>query len=1137
MNAVIRATDGYSVLLQSPLLLITSHAFKVIDKMDCLSETSQEIQTLLYRFKQASVSACTGNQANTCIKIYEKFLKIKNKLPESEWPLLLKRLYKAVAKCMVKNPQIIRETQMCYIASLLQLPSEIDFCQIRGQITLYYRDSFTEEQKQNENGEGQICSTVPPHEHCLVHMLQHSTNTLRPHLKVARKRLLHWFEVQHIVKYYKTNTNLMKSVILCSQSFYDLVITTRATKLPTSDVPKFISIHKYLRDKLDLNRLEQLTYGHTCTKVLLEFQMSRSQKGSLESQEFAEDQLERLLMHKEMESLTICTELQYVKWAYDAYVAFEQFFLKFDEEQISSDEALIDWEAIIEDLGAVAQFLEMSSYTEYASHVWMLHYKISQLLLDDISSLKALTFFCENSSFYEENERDINLDKEIELHLPTITNSLENIESLHRRKQNLILLVTLHVGFYYIRCSKYTFGQMLLQYVEEKHNALPDRLGAYDLITANLDVIRYKLLWRHYHHAEKDLSSHVVKNVLLNQSLIGEIEQILERMKKFVCVASEALSYHKLIFNMVQDLAECSANRLYENVVISLYAAACKCALLNSFALRMAQVMSTWMHINLQMEYIDNAQTKLKIIEYIMGIKSLKELCGNSTPTTASTALKYCDKPSENISEAIPYNAVGMEATRRLVPVQLSPIKTGKLQLRPDAVNTNLKSYFKYKIDTKTLPNNELLGWTYFTIACLNARLYFLVEDYVQLEPFYEKGRQWIKMRENNFNKMYFKNVELMAVQHFANFLRASRQQKAAIECLEYGVDLCGTKKFDIDVVFRINFRLQMFEAQRELDRTKETKLPCDMFEKAWKYNMTPEKLIYNREKVKSSLKDQMMQLAMTSHKKNTAVSGSLSTRKNKTQTSRSSSSSPEVKDQLNERLNFRICEDSIEIIDSDSESGKYKSKEHYTPKIPRKTSKTSSTKKLSKQMNAQRYENQLSDSKGLQESTVFPTAPLKSSSIRGAAVSSSAAVENFKAKENIPHNDVDLLVRMKNLELSDKPKQKKGKIVLSKSPMDNKADTSVIMIEDSPIIRPVEMSASKPRGRPRKNKSVVTEVVKIVESTARPTRRRRNLVNENLELNCCPSSNEVLITSSSSSTSTPKITSSAIKTKKRQKI
>lgn len=623
-------------MLHKPLILIISHAFKVIDKMDCIDHTSQDLKLLLTRFKQAALSACTSRQAKTCIKLCELFLKINSKIADIEWPLLLRRVYKSAAQCLDQNPLLIREIQMCYVASLLQLSNELDVNQIRGQISLYYRDAYKDEQQTNQQkAEALPTQPPPPHDHCLIHMLQHSTNTLRPHLKGSRKKLLHWFEVQHAVKYHKSNTNLMQSLIQSSQSYYDLIITTRATKLLTSDVPKFISIYKYLRSKTPgISRLEHLTYGHCCTKVLQEYQNHRSQNALLDSKYFVEDQLEHLLMNKEMETMTICHELQYVKLAYDGFMAFEKFYDKvrecknshetiifisflifqFDEEQISSDDAIIDWELIIDDLTILAQFLQFSSYMEYASHVWMLHYKISQLIGDNFSALRGLAFFCEYSAFYEEHQMSIDqLEKEIQLHLPNVTNALTNLENLHRRKQNFVLLAALQIAYFYVRCSKYTFGQMLLQFVEEKHYELVDRRGNYDIIMATLDIIRYRILWKHYEFGAGETTksnNSKAENLLLNQCLMGEIEQTMERLRDFVFVTGDGMAYNMLLTCLAQDFAECSANRLYENLLSSLFVAACKCSLQYGFALRMAQVMSTWIWVNLQMEYVDAAQVR-----------------------------------------------------------------------------------------------------------------------------------------------------------------------------------------------------------------------------------------------------------------------------------------------------------------------------------------------------------------------------------------------------------------------------------------------------------------------------------------------------------------------------------------------
>ncbi|XP_075167311.1 three rows [Haematobia irritans] len=1131
--------DTYIEKFQTPLILITSHAFKVLDKMDCVNNASQDVQVLITRFKQAAVSVCTKRQAITCMMLCEIFVKGNNKIPETEFPLLIRRVYKAMAQCKDADTHIIREIQMCYITSLLQLSSEIDFNQIRGQISLFYSDSSKEVEKSNpaENGEeDQKMSTSLPHDDCLLHILSNSTHILRPHLKGYRKKLLHWMEVQHATKYLKANINLMKSLVLSSQNYYDFIITMRSTKLPVSDVPKFMSIHKYLRNKCGLNRLENLTYGHIGTIMLQSLQNSRTQKVHLDSKEFSEEKLEHLLLHKEMEAMTICKELQYVKMAYDAFEAFEQFYTKFDEEPISSDDALIDWEAVIDDLAVIAQYLQFGSYIEYASQIWMLHYKISQMILDDFSSIRSLTFFCEYSSFFDQNENGFVLDRELQLQLPAITNGLELLETLSRRKQNIILLATLQVAYYYIRNSKQTYGQMLLQFVEEKHYELPDRQGCYDLIKAYLDIIKYKLLWKHYDCTIAGSNS-VSDDLMLKNSLMEEIERTRDRLREFVFTPSEGLSYNMLVTSLAQDMAECSANRLYDNFLKVLLVAACKCCVQNGFALRMVQIMSLWMWINLQMECIESAQIKLNIIEYITGIKTLKELTANNPKTFEE--INTMEKLYENANDLLiaNHNSAGIEATRRMVPVELSPIKTGKLQLRPHSQKTELKSYFKYTIDIKTMPKNDLLKWTYFTVGCLNARLYFLVEDYVQLEPFYELGKAWIEMRQNKFNTKYFKNIELMAIQHYVNFLRATCAQEKAIECLNYGLNQCESMQLDVDAVYRINFKLQLVEAMRELEKHKGNETAIARLEKALKYNMSPEKLKCNQKNIKHSGKNGMSEFFTASIKKKVNVDNkrivNISSRKPKLQvSSSSSSSSPETKTKLKDSHKFNICEDSIEIIESDDSDNEcvkvkkinelkqtvkdlFQAKDHLTP-ITTKNAKSVRMKMSSqKQKPNQPDENKMIDSIDLLESPAV--SPNK-------VASSISSVQKLLPKENIANNDnLELIAtKMEKLELVDKRKRPKNTSRVRKSPLDVKTVAPVIILEDSPSIKPVETPAFKPRGRRRKN---LQDPVVMKEPAQRP-RRRRNLDNENIEFNnnCTPKQTLVLL-SSNGSDSTPTVT------------
>lgn len=263
---------------------------------------------------------------------------------------------------------------------------------------------------------------------------------------------------------------------------------------------------------------------------------------------------------------------------------------------------------------AVAQFLQLGGYIEYSSHAWLLLYKISQLLQDTYSAFRALAFICEYYDCLESNidSSQFQLDNEIQLHLPALTDALGKLSSLQTRKQTYVFLVTIQIAYYYARCAKYSYAQMLLQFVEEKHNELPERQGRYDLVMCTLDIVHYRLLCKHV-GGGKD-NSNVGKrrsageSVLLSQSLMRGVEQTLDRFRNFVYLSSsDSLMYVVLICNLLQDIAECSANRLYDNFMTIIFPAVCKCALSHGLALRMVQIMSSWMWINLQMEIVDEA--------------------------------------------------------------------------------------------------------------------------------------------------------------------------------------------------------------------------------------------------------------------------------------------------------------------------------------------------------------------------------------------------------------------------------------------------------------------------------------------------------------------------------------------------
>lgn len=291
--------------------------------MDCITSNSQEMELILTRFKQATLSCKTTKQAGTCIAICELFLKIKTKIPNKEWTLLLRRLYKTTTQQITDEPHLGREIQMCYITSMLQ-ENEVDIGQIRTQISIFYANETTTG-KVNE----QQCTPLQ-HDNCLMHLYDNTTSLFRPQLERSRKRLLHWLESQHIVKYYKSNTSLLHSVLKSSKTYYDFVLITKLGKLQTYAMAKITSIYKSLKAKTKelntLTRLESLTFGHCCVMLLND--MNTNHKIQIDSKDVFEDQLENLLMREEMSTFTIQNDLRCYKLAWEGFKAFEEFYEK-----------------------------------------------------------------------------------------------------------------------------------------------------------------------------------------------------------------------------------------------------------------------------------------------------------------------------------------------------------------------------------------------------------------------------------------------------------------------------------------------------------------------------------------------------------------------------------------------------------------------------------------------------------------------------------------------------------------------------------------------------------------------------------------------------------------------------------------
>lgn len=469
------------------------------------------------------------------------------------------------------------------------------------------------------------------------------------------------------------------------------------------------------------------------------------------------------------------------------------------------------------------------------------------------------------------------------------------------------------------------------------------------------------------------------------------------------------------------------------------------------------------------------------------------------------------------------------------------------------------------------MPTSELFEWIYFIIACFNARLNFLIDDFDQLEAFYERGSEWLQKRQSAFHKCYFKNFQLVAMQHYANFLRACRKNEKAKQCLQYALEQCESQTMDIDVVYRINLKLQLLSTTRRIEPNKCMRInntgKYSKLQRTLTFNVSPEENKEKHDKAKQDIKNQMLKQVMCSTKKPTSNGSGHSltttaTKNNRGSANSSGKSSPENKSKTKTKLKFNICMDSIEILDLSTNNdvvdiqttAKHDVKSTSPPngitkteqrisrkdKIPTKTS--SKTKAISSQSMV---------TIDLLDSPIKSTPTMPSSS-------NSSSLESLETKENQkPEND--LVKHMENLKMTETKTKTPSESRSRKTPSVRiPPSPPVIILDDSPVLKKpvektarsrsrlrnnkspdilkgskgksIETAAPQPRSRLRsKSKDISSAIIKADKQES-GVRRQRKVILVNNET---PDSNNPTSTNSSVATST----SSIVSTRRRQKI
>ncbi|XP_017477647.1 PREDICTED: protein three rows [Rhagoletis zephyria] len=789
------------ISLRTQLLLLIRHGVSVLDSLVCITPESAELKLIFCRFVQLTMDMRTPAQIRLCLTLAEFLLRIRHKFSIKDWTLMLRRLYKMSIKA--NDASLIADLHAAHISSMLQEGAWPDLSLLRTRIGHFH--------------------TASPHitaGQCILQLSLQSHSPFKVFLDSPQKHLLHWLETQQFLKYHKSNEQLQITLMQCSPTQYNEVLVARGVgTLQAAAAARLSQIKSELENKMHktagLTRLEQLCWAHVNTALLHDSLKLQKESRSVETK-FQEDNLEVLLQRKELATVTVVNEVKLVKQAQTAVKGFEKFYEEADTEPIITNEVYIDWEAIVEDVTNLALYFQLSGYSDLATDAWALHYHITNMIDDTYNSLRSLSYFCEHSQYFITLERGIDLNEEVGQKQNFLFVAMQQLPTLPKRFQNYVLMSLCQLAHYYASKGHLSYSEILLEWVQKEHGELPNQQGKYNVVLGTVDVVKFRILWKHLG------SSQCQKDVQLSQrSMLREMEGTLERFRGdfFKLSTSELMSYTLLLLSLIEQVAECAANRLCDHFVNSYFAGTFKLLLQSGSALRIIQMLAMWAWNNLQMEHVKKAQTKVKLIEYILGMKSLEYLRQMSEEAAVE----------KKLSAPVTYTALellqsGMEPLRKMIPPHCTPNIKVKMELSPSTRGENSLNRFLRIQCNDTLREYEILQWCCFTVGCLNARLYFLADNHDNLQDFYETSQQWLdKHKQNTHLRISFQNIQLLCLQHYVNFLRSHKKYEKALAYLKAALANCTDMKGNVDTVYEIHFLLQLRATKIEMSLKKES--------------------------------------------------------------------------------------------------------------------------------------------------------------------------------------------------------------------------------------------------------------------------------------------------------------------------
>lgn len=309
---------------------------------------------------------------------------------------------------------------------------------------------------------------------------------------------------------------------------------------------------------------------------------------------------------------------------------------------IDSDEALIEWDFLLEDLEYLAYTVQVNGNLEFAADIWLLHYKCAKLLDHRYGSYQGLAFLCENAYLLKQR-KELGGEEFLTAELaPVYLYLVDEMKYLDRNLLNntikirqfcIVLILALQISYYLATVGKHYESETLLKFILIQHKSLNTLQGkeVYNCIMATYDTVRLRILWKHHNQRmykfidksilkkpesidELDKPTILPEVAAASCSLFVHIENTLERFRNYVSLHNMDLPFYSIsLLNVLHDIVECVGNRLSDVNIQGYFLTAIRLCIESGLTLRFIRIMIAWMWLNLQQEYIDKAEVTVKL--------------------------------------------------------------------------------------------------------------------------------------------------------------------------------------------------------------------------------------------------------------------------------------------------------------------------------------------------------------------------------------------------------------------------------------------------------------------------------------------------------------------------------------------